>query len=171
MPDQNEKGVRPSHSTPSEREEGTPVPEKELRALDFPVRVPTDTRWSDNDVFGHLNNAVYYQLFDSAINRWTVESTGVLPSDSPVQPLVAESRCTFFREVKFPDPLTVGISVTRLGNSSVTYRLGLFTEQGPNDAPIAAVANWVHVYVDPVTRKPTPIPSVIRTLLESAARQ
>jgi acyl-CoA thioester hydrolase len=141
--------------------------DKELVAGDFPVLLQMDTRWSDIDIFGHLNNAVYYQLFDSAINRWVIEGTGIQPAASPALPLVAESGCSYFREVHFPDPATVGITVTRLGRSSVTYRLGLLT--GDASAPVAAVGRWVHVYVDPATRKSCPIPAAIRALLESIA--
>ena len=79
--------------------------------------------------------------------------------------VVAESGCRYFAELKFPDPLVVGLAVTRLGNSSVTYRLAIFEE--PADA-VAAVGHWVHVYVDRATRRPVPIPDTIRALLEKA---
>lgn len=125
---------------------------------------PVTTRWTDNDMFGHLNNAVYYGLFDTAINGWINTTCGIDPVSVPWLGVVAESGCRYFSELKFPDPLTVGLAVTRLGNSSVTYRLGLW---GP-DGPVSAVGHWVHVYVDRATRRPVPMPENIRALLETA---
>ena len=130
---------------------------------DYPVHWPVTTRWADNDMFGHLNNAVYYALFDSAINGWINTTCGINPLTAPWLGVVAESGCRYFAELKFPDPLTVGLAVTRLGNSSVTYRLALFGSA--DDA--AAVGHWVHVYVDRTTRRPVPIPAEIRSLLQS----
>ncbi|SGA50692.1 acyl-CoA thioesterase [Mycobacterium tuberculosis] len=143
-----------------------PAPEKLLRS-DFPVLWPVGTRWADNDMFGHLNNAVYYQLFDTAINAWINTSTGVDPLAMPVLGIVAESGCRYFSELRFPESLMVGLAVTRLGRSSVTYRLGVFKE--PDDAGvITALGRWVHVYVDRTSRRPVPIPEAIRSLLSTA---
>ena len=142
--------------------------ERELTARDFPVHWPVLTRWTDNDMFGHLNNAVYYELFDTAINAWIDTTLGVDPMTAPWLGVVAESGCRFFGELKFPDPLVVGLGVTRLGTSSVTYRLALF-EDAPSaevGSPVAAVGHWVHVYVDRTNRRPVPIPEAIRSLLE-----
>jgi acyl-CoA thioester hydrolase len=143
--------------------------ERALTSRDFPVHWPVLTRWTDNDMFGHLNNAVYYELFDTAINAWINTSTDVDPVTAPWLGVVAESGCRFYAELKFPDPLVVGLAVTQLGTSSVTYRLALF-EPGPNDAAalVAAVGHWVHVYVDRSTRRPVPVPAAIRSLLEQA---
>lgn len=143
--------------------------ERELTSRDFPVHWPVLTRWTDNDMFGHLNNVVYYELFDTAINAWLNTTTGVDPVTAPWLGVVAESGCRYFAELKFPDPLVVGLSVTRLGSSSVTYRLAVFR---PPDAldhpkPVAAVGHWVHVYVDRDTRRPVPVPQAIRRLLET----
>ena len=142
------------------------VDERALRAGDFPVHWPVLTRWTDNDMFGHLNNAVYYELFDTAINAWINTNIGVDPLSAQWLGVVAESGCRFFAELRFPDPLVVGLAVTRLGTSSVTYRLALFGESV--QAPVAAVGHWVHVYVDRDTRRPVPIPEAIRTLLAAA---
>jgi acyl-CoA thioester hydrolase len=131
---------------------------------DFPVHWPVLTRWTDNDMFGHLNNAVYYELFDTAINAWINTNCGVDPLNVPWLGVVAESGCRYFAELKFPDPLVVGLAAVRIGNSSVTYRLGIFTADGP----VAAVGHWVHVYVDRTNRRPVPIPGTIRALLEKA---
>jgi acyl-CoA thioester hydrolase len=143
--------------------------ERSLTSRDFPVHWPVLTRWTDNDMFGHLNNAVYYELFDTAINAWINTSTDVDPVSAPWLGVVAESGCRYFAELAFPDPLVVGLSVTRLGTSSVTYRLAVF-EPGEASAaePAAAVGHWVHVYVDRATRRPTPIPDAIRALLATA---
>ncbi|MDT5173502.1 MAG: acyl-CoA thioester hydrolase, partial [Mycobacterium sp.] len=119
----------------------------------------------DNDMFGHLNNAVYYQLFDTAINAWITTSTGVDPLNIPELGIVAESGCRFFSELAFPESLEVGLAVTRLGRSSVTYRLGVFKAA---QRSIAALGHWVHVYVDRDSRRPVPIPDAIRALLETA---
>jgi acyl-CoA thioester hydrolase len=136
-------------------------------AADFPVLWPVGTRWADNDMFGHLNNAVYYQLFDTAINAWINTSTGLDPMSIPALGIVAESGCRYFSELHFPQGLVVGLAVTRLGRSSVTYRLGVFREEGEAQ-PITALGHWVHVYVDRINRKSVPIPDAIRSLLETA---
>lgn len=142
-----------------------PVPEK-LTSTDFPVLWPVATRWADNDMFGHLNNAVYYQLFDTAINAWINTTTEVDPLTMPVLGVVAESGCRYFSELQFPQSLLVGLAVTRLGRSSVTYRLGVFREAA--GGAIAALGHWVHVYVDRSSRKPVPIPDIVRALLSTA---
>jgi acyl-CoA thioester hydrolase len=123
--------------------------ERELTSRDFPVHWPVLTRWTDNDMFGHLNNAVYYELFDTAINAWLNAEAAVDPVTAPWLGVVAESGCRYFAELQFPDPLVVGLAVTRLGTS-------------------AAVGHWVHVYVDRGTRRPVPIPDAIRTVLDRA---
>jgi acyl-CoA thioester hydrolase len=138
--------------------------EQSLTSGDFPVHWPVLTRWTDNDMFGHLNNAVYYELFDTAINAYININCGIDPLAVPWLGVVAESGCKYFAELKFPDPLVVGLAVARLGNSSVTYRLAIFQQEGP----VAAVGHWVHVYVDRASRRPVPIPEPIRALLEKA---
>ncbi|MCV7382981.1 acyl-CoA thioesterase [Mycolicibacter longobardus] len=147
-----------------------PAPEG-LTSHDFPVHWPVLTRWADNDMFGHLNNAVYYQLFDTAINGWIAANVRDLdPVAMPELGVVAESGCRFLGELGFPDRLAVGLAVTRLGRSSVTYRLAVF--RAPDDsgelAPLAALGHWVHVYVDRTSRRPVPIPAGIRALLATA---
>ncbi len=149
-----------------------PAPEG-LTSHDFPVHWPVLTRWADNDMFGHLNNAVYYQLFDTAINGWiAANAPDVDPVAMPELGVVAESGCRFLGELAFPDRLAVGLAVTRLGRSSVTYRLALFRvpEIGVDTGavPLAALGHWVHVYVDRTTRRPVPIPDGIRALLATA---
>lgn len=152
----------------------------ELTSADFPVHWPVQTRWADNDMFGHLNNAVYYQLFDTAINAWIARGTGTDAMAAPWLGVVAESSCRYFAELTFPADLVVGLAVTRLGTSSVTYRTALFEDGKPpaagsdsrlaagSDSRLAAVGSWVHVYVDRDTRRPIPIPAEVRELLARA---
>jgi acyl-CoA thioester hydrolase len=145
-----------------------PAPD-DLTTNDFPVLWPVTTRWADNDMFGHLNNAVYYQLFDTAINAWINTTTGLDPLSTPALGIVAESGCRYFSELHFPESLLVGLAVTRLGRSSVTYRLGVFRASPAEGAqPITALGHWVHVYVDRTSRKSVPIPDEIRALLSTA---
>ena len=144
--------------------------ERLLTGADFPVHVPATTRWADNDMFGHLNNAVYYQLFDTAINGWLIGSTGIDVPNAPFLGVVAESGCRFYREVGFPRPITIGLRVARLGRSSVTYELGLFEAESSSVStePVAAVGHWVHVYIDRSSRRATPIPDQVLDALATA---
>jgi acyl-CoA thioester hydrolase len=141
-----------------------------LTSRDFPVLWPVLTRWADNDMFGHLNNAVYYQLFDTAINGWINTNVTIDPVTTAAQGIVAESGCRYFSELHFPQRLDVGVAVTRLGRSSVTYRLGIFraAEELAEPEAVAAVGHWVHVYIDRTSRRPVPIPDAIRSLLSTA---
>jgi len=149
-----------------------PAPEG-LTSRDFPVLWPVLTRWADNDMFGHLNNAVYYQLFDTAINGWINTNIEVDPLSMSSLGIVAESGCRYFSELRFPERLVIGLAVTRLGRSSVTYRLGVFRAADELAADetqtVAALGHWVHVYVDRTSRKPVPIPDAIRALLSTAS--
>jgi acyl-CoA thioester hydrolase len=121
-----------------------------------------DTRWMDNDAYGHVNNVVYYSFFDTAVNRWLVER-GVLDiAASPAIGLVVETACRYAKPITFPDRVTAGIRVAHLGRSSVRYEIGLFRNE--DDTP-AATGHFVHVYVDRVTRASTPIPPATREAL------
>jgi acyl-CoA thioester hydrolase len=147
-----------------------------LTSRDFPVLWPVLTRWADNDMFGHLNNAVYYQLFDTAINGWINTNVDVNPVTMAAQGIVAESGCRYFSELHFPERLVVGLAITRLGRSSVTYRLGIFrapeeaaAAEDAEEQKLAALGHWVHVYIDRASRRPVPIPDAIRSLLLTAS--
>ena len=131
---------------------------------DFKVWRKFTTRWADNDAYGHVNNTVYYQWFDSAVNGWLVEQ-GLLDigGGDPIA-LVAETRCIYAAPLAFPDDIDVGLSIAELGRSSMRYRIGVFAE-GASTA--AAEGEFVHVMVDRVTRKPVEIPGSWRSALES----
>ena len=123
-----------------------------------------DTRWMDNDAYGHLNNVVYYSFFDSAVNRWLIEQ-GVLDiATSPTIGLVVETQCKFSAPITFPDRVTVWLRVAHLGTTSVRYEIGLFR----NDDDVAAAhGHFVHVYVDRESRKKAAIPADVRSALEA----
>jgi acyl-CoA thioester hydrolase len=135
-----------------------------LRRADFDEVTRVSTRWADNDMFGHLNNAVYYELFDSAINAWMIRDTGVDETSSPEIGVVAESGCRFLRELAYPEPIDVAVRVARLGRTSITYELGLFAA---SEDEIAAFGRWVHVYIGRESRAAVPIPAPIRSVLEA----
>ncbi len=124
------------------------------------------TRWMDNDVYGHVNNVVYYSWFDTAVNQFLVEN-GVLDIEhSPVIGLVIETQCNYFAPVAFPDRITAGIRVAKLGNSSVRYEVGIFRG---DEQSAAAQGHFVHVYVDRGSRRPTSLPEAMRQLLLTVA--
>lgn len=130
---------------------------------DFPILRPQLTRWHDDDVYGHVNNVVYYSYFDTAVNGYLLETSGADIRTLPAIGIVAETACRYLRQIGFPDRLAVGLAVSRLGRSSVTYRLAVLRD-GEN-VP-AAVGRFVHVYVDRDTRRPVAIPDVLRAVLE-----
>lgn len=139
--------------------------ERPLRGA-FAARWRDATRWRDNDAYGHMNNVVYYEYFDSAVNRWLIDSGALAAqtdtSEGGVIGVVAETACRFFAAVGFPETVETGLAVARIGRSSVTYRLALW-----GAAPeAAAVCRYVHVYVDRATRRPAPLPAALRAALE-----
>ena len=133
---------------------------------DYAVWRQATTRWADDDVYGHMNNAVYYELFDTAVNAHLIEATGTDIRSLDAIGVVAETSCRYFREIGFPAPVDVGLVVERLGTSSVVYRIGLF--QGPGEEA-AAEGRFVHVYVDNTgsrtageARSVRPLPDAVR---------
>ncbi len=135
---------------------------------DFATFTTISTRWDDEDVYGHVNNAAYYAFFDTAVNGYLIEATGTDIRRLPAIGLVVETGCTYRRELGFPEPVEVGLAVDRLGSSSIVYRLGLF--QGEH-AEAAAEGRFVHVYVDQQTRKVTPVPDRIREAVAPLLRE
>ncbi len=136
---------------------------KSLRRGDFRVLRALPTRWSDDDTYGHVNNVVHYSLFDTAVNGWLIEASGVDIRRLPAVGLVVETSCRYFAELRFPETVTAGLGLEKLGTSSIVYRLALF---GERSAEPAAVGRFVHVYVDASTRRPTPVPPEIRQILD-----
>ena len=116
----------------------------------------------DNDSYAHVNNVVYYSYFDTVVNEHLIREGGLDIERSPVIGLVVETQCRFLAPLSFPDVIDAGIAVQRLGNSSVTYAIGLFRE---NEATAAAVGRFVHVWVDRATRKPRSVPDRVRAAL------
>jgi acyl-CoA thioester hydrolase len=128
----------------------------------FAAFMELQTRWEDNDIYGHMNNVVHYKLFDTAINHWLMEAGLLDPHDGSLIGLVVETGCRYHAEAAFPDRITAGIAVERLGSSSVTYAIGLYR----NEAQTAfAEGRFVHVYVDKTTRRPVALPEPWRKKL------
>ncbi len=122
------------------------------------------TRWMDNDVYGHVNDVVYYSWFDTAVNATLIEQ-GVLDiHGGQTIGLVIETQCNYFAPLAFPQTIEAGIRVARLGNSSVRYEVGLFAQGQPLTA---AHGHFVHVYVDRETRRPVPLPAPLKQFLET----
>lgn len=117
----------------------------------------------DNDVYGHVNNVVYYSYFDTAVNRHLIEAGALDLHAGAVIGLVVETQCRYFAPLAFPQTVEAGLRVARLGRSSVRYEVGLFAE---GERLSAAHGHFVHVYVDRATRRPVELPSVLKTVLE-----
>ncbi|WP_233608440.1 acyl-CoA thioesterase [Nocardia stercoris] len=124
------------------------------------------TRWADNDHYGHVNNVTYYAYFDTAVNAWLMQATGVDIRELPALGVVATTSCKYLGSISFPDDLRVGLRVTRLGRSSITYELAVF-RVADGDLELAATGTFVHVYVDHATRKPVEIPDIVRTAAQA----
>jgi acyl-CoA thioester hydrolase len=146
-----------------------PTVERTPLAL-YPLQRPISTRWMDNDVYGHVNNVVYYSYFDTVVNASLIEA-GVLDiHHGEVIGLVVSSQCNYFAPLSFPEPVIAGLRVARLGSSSVTYQIGLFAQGAPGKMPEpAAQGQFIHVYVDRVSRRPTALPAPLRGFLQTLA--
>jgi acyl-CoA thioester hydrolase len=143
--------------------EGVPT----LRA-DFRHFLPIPTRWMDNDIYGHVNNVVYYSYFDTVINRYLIDEGGLdirahAAGESGTIGLCVESHCKYMKPIAFPDDIDAGMRVAHLGRSSVRYEIGIFARGEPD----ASASGWfVHVFVDARTRRSAPIPDSIRAALQ-----
>jgi acyl-CoA thioester hydrolase len=140
-------------------------PERLTRAA-FRLFRPIPTRWMDNDVYGHVNNVVYYSLFDTAVNAHLVEAGVLDPAASPATGLVVETSCTYFESISFPETVDAGIAVTALGRSSVTYAVAIFKAGGDR---AAAQGRFTHVYVERASGRPVEIPAATRAVLAPLA--
>lgn len=133
----------------------------------YAVFYPITTRWSDNDLYGHVNNVTYYSYFDTAANRYLIEAGGLDIHNAPVIGVVVESHCNYHSGVAYPQSLEAGLRVDKLGSRSVTYGIGIFEEGAPM---ASANGHFVHVFVERDTNKPAPIPNGIRQALEKIVR-
>jgi acyl-CoA thioester hydrolase len=145
---------------PSETKDAKPPPPGRDA---YPHFLPIATRWMDNDVYGHVNNVVYYAYFDTVINRYLIDEGGLDIAGGETIGLCVESQCAYFRSVAFPEPLEAGLRVAHLGRSSVRYEIGIFVQ---GQAEPAAHGRFVHVFVDRATRRPSGLPERIRAALE-----
>ena len=133
------------------------------RVLRYPHRLPIQTRWKDNDVYGHVNNVEYYSYFDTAINAYLIREGGLDIERGDIIGLCVESHCRFDRALAFPEVVDAGMRVAHLGRSSVRYELALFGEGNPEPA---AEGWFVHVFVDREGRRPAAIPDAVRAALQ-----
>lgn len=126
------------------------------------------TRWSDNDVYGHLNNTVHYLLFDTTVNEWLISNRLLDTKHGAAIGLVAETGCRYHGEMSYPSPVTAGLRVAKIGTSSVRYEIGLFADDSDT---AAAEGYFVHVYVNRETRRPCPIPDDTRAALAGLVKE
>jgi acyl-CoA thioester hydrolase len=122
------------------------------------------TRWEDNDIYGHVNNVVYYSYFDTAVNRYLIGAGALDIHHGCVIGLVIETHCNYFAPLAFPQDVEAGIAVSRIGKSSVRYQIGLFA---PGEPLTAAAGHFIHVYVDRATRRPVELPAPLRAALQA----
>ncbi len=138
-----------------------PQPEPRSRYRHF-LTIPT--RWMDNDVYGHVNNVVYYSYFDTVVNEYLIAQDVLDIEHSQVIGLVVETGCQYFASIAFPDVVSAGLRVAKLGNSSVRYEIGIFRN---DDEQTCAQGHFVHVYVDRESRRPANLPANLKTVLEA----
>ena len=137
-------------------------PESPPKRADYPVLYEIATRWLDNDVYGHVNNVNYYSFFDTAIANYLMGEGGLDPWRDPVVAFCVESGCRFRRGIRYPDRVTAGLRVAKLGRSSVRYEIGIFRDDEPE---AAAHGHFVHVFVERAAERSAPVPAAIRTAL------
>jgi acyl-CoA thioester hydrolase len=141
-----------------------PSPEPRAAYVHF-LDIPT--RWADNDVYGHVNNTVYYSYFDTVVNHYLIGAGALDPAAGEVIGLVVETHCSYFSELSFPDRVAAGLRVVHIGNSSVRYEVGLFRN---DEMSSSARGYFVHVYVERLSRRPTALPLPLRTAVEALRR-
>jgi acyl-CoA thioester hydrolase len=126
------------------------------------------TRWMDNDIYGHVNNAVHYSYFDTAVNRYLIDTGALDLQHGAVVGLVVETACSYFKEIAFPDKILAGLRVTRIGRTSVRFEVALFREE---DDLAAAQGHFVHVYVNRATRRPVELEEKVKKSLAALVSQ
>jgi acyl-CoA thioester hydrolase len=133
----------------------------------YPLFRRIDTRWADNDAYGHVNNVVYYTWFDTAVNAHLIEQGALDIHEGATIGLVVETHCNYFLPVVFPEQVDIGIRIASMGSSSVRYELAVFTADAKGDFVVcAARGHFIHVYVDQQTRRPVQLPLNLKSVLE-----
>ncbi len=138
-------------------------PKAESRAA-FAHITALPTRWGDNDLYGHVNNTVFYEWFDTVINGYLIAAGALDPVAGAVIGLVVDTQCSYFAPIAYPDRVSIGLKVSKAGTSSVRYSVAVFRE---DDRSAAAQGHFVHVYVDRATRRPVPLPEALRRAIEA----
>ena len=156
----NQAASPPSSQPPRLDETPRPRPEPHSAYRHF---FDIATRWLDNDVYGHVNNTVYFTWIDTAVNRYLIEAGALDIHQGPVIGFAVQSHCDYFSPLSYPQPIEVGLRIGRLGASSVRYEAGICAAGG---ALAAAAGHLMHVYVDRVTRRPAALPAALREALE-----
>ena len=133
-----------------------------LELTQYPFQHRFTPRWRDNDIYGHINNAVYYEYFDSTANLYLIEQAGLNIHQADTVAFVVYSQCQYMAPVTYPNKINIGLAIKKLGNSSITWQLGMFSE---NDNETKATAEFVHVFVDRQTGEKTTIPNSMREAL------
>jgi acyl-CoA thioester hydrolase len=146
--------------TSESSETRTKLPSK----TDFKYFLPITTRWSDNDIFGHVNNVIYYSYFDTIVNQYLIEQGGFDPKTSQQIGYIVQSSCQYLSAISYPEKVLGGFSVNRIGNSSVEYAVAIFKD----NEQLAAYGTMTHVFVDKETEKPMPVNEQIRNALTRA---
>ncbi len=136
-------------------------------AADFPHFGAITTRWMDNDVYGHINNVVYYSFFDTVVAEYLVAQGALDFINGGTIGLVVETKCSYFAPVAFPDRVRAGLRVAHLGTSSVRYEIGIFRN---DETAAAAQGYFVHVYVDRASNRPVPLPDALKKALQKLVR-
>jgi len=129
----------------------------------YPHFMTLQTRWSDNDIYGHVNNVTYYSYFDTVVNCFLIDEGGLDIHSADAIGVVVETMCNFKKSLAYPESIDAGLRVTKLGNSSIRFEIGIF-RQGDDEA--SAAGHFVHVFVDRESNTPVPIPGKIRAALE-----
>lgn len=137
-----------------------------LQLDDYPHHLTITTRWSDNDVYGHLNNVIYYSFFDTVINDYLITVGDLDIAASSVVGITVESHCEYHSSIAFPDTVVAGLRVAHVGKTSVRYEIAIFRNA---ELDASASGHFVHVFVERATMRPTPIPGELRSALEKIA--
>lgn len=130
---------------------------------DYRFFLPITTRWKDNDIYGHVNNVTYYAYFDTIANQYLIEQGGLDIHNDPVVGFVVNSGCNYYAPIAFPDKLTGGLRVNRLGNSSVEYGIAIFKD---GETQAVADGHFVHVFVNKASNQSVPIPAAVKSALQ-----